>query len=47
MATVKRGQLTAIKEWIRHLRDQKRGFWKAERKAAKAAAKNEAKEHAP
>lgn len=35
MANVKKGQFTAPPEWWRHLRDQKRVFWKRERKAAK------------
>jgi hypothetical protein len=39
MANIKKGLLTAPKEWWRHLRSTKRDFWKAERKAAKLAAK--------
>jgi hypothetical protein len=36
MATIKTGQLTAAKEWARHLRPLlKRIFWKAERQATK------------
>ncbi len=38
MASVKKGQLTATKEWAKHLRWWKRMFWKAERKAAKKLA---------
>jgi hypothetical protein len=33
MAHIRKGQLTAAKEWWRHLRHTKRDFWKAERKA--------------
>jgi hypothetical protein len=39
MANVKKGQLTPPPQWWRHLRWAKRLFWKAERRAAKARAK--------
>ena len=42
MANVKKGQLLPAPEWWKHLRKMKRVFWKAERKAAKKAAKSEA-----
>jgi hypothetical protein len=35
MATKRKGVLTMSKEWWKHLRCTKRGFWKAERRAAK------------
>ena len=36
MATIKKGTLTAAREWWKHLRRYaKRDFWKRERKAAK------------
>jgi hypothetical protein len=35
------GIFTRAPEWWRHLRDQKRTFWKAERKAAKQATRDE------
>jgi len=38
MASVRKGILTASREWWKHLRWTKRVFWKAERKAAKSAA---------
>lgn len=41
MANVKKGNLTAPGEWWKHLRWLKRAFWKAERKAAKNAARKE------
>jgi hypothetical protein len=35
MSTIKKGQITASKEWRKHLRRfWKRRFWKAERKAS-------------
>lgn len=37
MANVKKGQLTRAPQWWKHLRDWKRTFWKAERKAAQRA----------
>jgi len=43
MASVRKGLLTASREWWKHLRWTKRAFWKAERKAAKNAARHEAK----
>lgn len=39
MATVKKGVLTRSPQWWKHLRDWKRFFWKAERKAAQRVAK--------
>lgn len=42
MATMKKGILTAAREWWKHLRETKREFWKSERKAARLAAKREA-----
>ena len=42
MASVKKGLLTATKEWAKHLRRLKRDYWKAERKTAKKAAKSTA-----
>lgn len=45
MAGVKKGNLTAPPEWWRHLRDQKRVFWKRERRAAAEDAKRAACEH--
>ena len=38
MAHVKKGQLTATKEWAKHLRFWKRFFWKAERRKARRQA---------
>lgn len=35
MASVKSGQQTRPPEWWRHLRAEKRTFWKSERKVAK------------
>lgn len=35
MASVKKGTLTRPSQWWKHLRDWKRGFWKAERRAYK------------
>lgn len=36
MATKKKGQLTTVTEWAKHLRkDYKRIFWKSERQAEK------------
>ncbi|WP_191967939.1 hypothetical protein [Rhizosphaericola mali] len=36
MASKKKGQLTASKEWAKHLRKfSKRQYWKGERKAGK------------
>jgi hypothetical protein len=43
MAHVKKGQLTAIGEWRKHLRFWKRFFWKAERREARRQAREEAK----
>jgi hypothetical protein len=44
MANVKRGQVTATDERKRHLRDQKREFWKAERRSARYVARKAAEE---
>lgn len=41
MATVKKGTLTSAGEWWKNLRWTKRGFWKAERQAAKHDAKRQ------
>ena len=42
MATKKKGQLTAVTEWAKHLRkDYKRIFWKSERQAEKMEINNE------
>jgi len=38
MAHVRKGQLTRSPEWWVHLRDSKRVFWKAERKAQRREA---------
>ncbi|MDO9708972.1 hypothetical protein [Paracraurococcus lichenis] len=35
MATMKKGILTASREWWKHLRWTKRDFWKRERRAAR------------
>lgn len=43
MAHVRKGQLTASKEWAKHLRFWKRVFWKAERREARRHARDEAK----
>lgn len=42
MASVKKGTLTAPPQWWKHLKDYKRVFWKAERKAYRMRAKKEA-----
>ncbi len=42
MANVKQGNLTSPPQWWQHLKEFKRVFWKAERKAQKEAVKNEA-----
>ena len=47
MAHVKKGQLTAIREWRKHLRFWKRFYWKAERQEARRQAKEEAKARPP
>jgi len=41
MANVKKGNLTATPQWWKHLKEWKRVFWKAERKAHQQAIKNE------
>ena len=42
MAHKQKGQLTASREWAKHLRGfLKRQFWKGERKAGKRMIKNE------
>lgn len=43
MAHVRKGQLTAIKEWRKHLRFWKKFFWKMERQEARRQAREEAK----
>jgi len=35
MAHVRKGQITSSPQWWKHLRDWKRVFWKAERRAAR------------
>lgn len=47
MAHVKNGQLTASREWAKHLRFWKRFYWKAERQEARRQAKQEAKARPP
>lgn len=42
MANVKKGNLTPPPQWWKHLKEFKRVFWKAERKAQREAIKNEA-----
>ncbi|MFH0934906.1 MAG: DUF1778 domain-containing protein [Pseudomonadota bacterium] len=42
MANVKQGNLTPPPQWWKHLKEFKRVFWKAERKAQREAVKNEA-----
>jgi hypothetical protein len=37
MANVKKGNLTPAPQWWKHLKEYKRFFWKAERKAHKQA----------
>ncbi|HWK96543.1 MAG TPA: hypothetical protein VNR39_14085 [Pseudolabrys sp.] len=44
MTHVRKGQLTAIKEWRKHLREWKQVFWKAERKEAQRQARRQANE---
>lgn len=44
MAGVKKGNVTPPPQWWRHLREEKRTFWKAERKAARTGANREALE---
>ena len=41
MANVKKGNLTKPPQWWKHLREWKRKFWKAERKAHKHQAERE------
>jgi hypothetical protein len=41
MANVRKGILTAPREWWKHLRGTKRPFWKRERKAARKAVRKE------
>ena len=42
MATKKKGQLTTVTEWAKHLRkNYKRIFWKAERQAEKTEIREE------
>jgi hypothetical protein len=44
MANVKKGQLTPAPEWWKHLKWCKRVFWKSERRAEKAVARQEARD---
>jgi hypothetical protein len=46
MATVEKGTLTTSKEWWDHLRWTKRAFWKAERRASRTVAVEDAAERA-
>jgi hypothetical protein len=46
MATVEKGTLTTSKEWWDHLRWTKRAFWKAERRASRTVAVEDATERA-
>ena len=46
MSHVRKGQLTAIKEWRKHLRFWKKIFWHAERREARRQARIEAREEA-
>jgi hypothetical protein len=46
MATVEKGTLTTSKEWWDHLRWTKRAFWKAERRASRMVAVEDAAERA-
>jgi hypothetical protein len=41
MASVKKGTLTKPQQWWKHLKEYKRIFWKAERKAHKLNARKE------
>jgi hypothetical protein len=41
MANVKKGNLTPSPQWWKHLKEFKRVFWKAERKAQREAIKSE------
>jgi hypothetical protein len=43
MANVKKGNLTPPPQWWKHLKEFKRVFWKAERKAQKEAVKHDSK----
>lgn len=44
MSTVKKGTLTASLERVKHLREMKQDYWKAERQAHKKAIQQELKE---
>ena len=46
MATVEKGTLTTSKKWWDHLRWTKRAFWKAERRASRPVAVEDAAERA-
>jgi hypothetical protein len=43
MATVKKGALTSAPQWWKHLRWEKRHFWKAERQAQRQDARDRMK----
>ncbi len=47
MTHVKKGQLTALKEWRKHLRFWKKFYWRAERREARRQANQEAKARPP
>jgi hypothetical protein len=47
MAHITKGQLTATKEWRKHLRFWKKIFWKAERQEARRQAREEMKARPP
>ncbi len=40
MAHVKKGHLTAARQWWKHLKDWKRDFWKRERRASRMEARD-------
>jgi hypothetical protein len=47
MTHVRKGQLTAIHEWRKHLRFWKKFYWRAERREARRQAREEAKARPP
>ena len=47
MARVRKGQLTAPREWAKHLRFWKRFYWRAERREARRQAREEARARPP
>ena len=44
MASIKKGTITAPRQWWKHLKEFKRDFWKRERKAHKFATNTEVQE---